>query len=298
VPHGKTRDGRSPYKIQVLDRALAILEALSQDGPDLSLGQISESLGLHKSTAHRLIMVLERHKLLEKNPERGKYRLGLKLFELGTRAVSQLDLRERARAFLERAVLETGETVHLCIYDDGEVVYVDKVEPGRSVRLASSVGRRNPAYCTAVGKAIMAHLPESQVEHAVQKHGLRQLTRKTISSMAELKTALAKVRETGYAVDNEENEEGVCCVGAVVRDFSGDPVAAVSASGPKFRIDTEKIPVLARSVVAAAAALSGELGFAVPGENDATKSGTRGEKHSRVTRVRALSGEAARDVRG
>jgi DNA-binding IclR family transcriptional regulator len=273
----------------VLDRALAILEALSQDGPDLTLGQISESLGLHKSTAHRLIMVLERHKLLEKNPERGKYRLGLKLFELGTRAVSQLDLRERARAFLERAVLETGETVHLCIYDDGEVVYVDKVEPGRSVRLASSVGRRNPAYCTAVGKAIMAHLPESQVEHAVQKHGLRQLTRKTIGSMAELKTELAKVRETGYAVDNEENEEGVCCIGAVVRDFSGDPVAAVSASGPKFRIDGEKIPVLAKSVVAAAAALSRELGFAVAGESHGTKSG-RGDRHSRAPRAQAVTG--------
>ena len=253
MSHSKTtRAGYSPYKIQVLDRALAILEALSQDGPDLTLGQISESLGLHKSTAHRLIMVLERHKLLEKHAERGKYRLGLKLFELGTRAVSQLDLRERARPFLERAVLETGETVHLCVYDDGEVVYVDKVEPGRSVRLASSVGRRNPAYCTAVGKAIMAHLPESQVEIAVQKHGLRQLTRKTVGTMAELKAELVSVREIGYAIDNEENEEGVCCVGAVVRDFSTDPVAAVSVSGPTFRIDADKIPVLAKSITAAA----------------------------------------------
>lgn len=293
MPHSKTnRDGRSPYKIQVLDRALAILEALSQHGPDLTLGQISESLGLHKSTAHRLIMVLERHKLLEKHAERGKYRLGLKLFELGTRAVSQLDLRERARPFLERAVLETGETVHLCVYDDGEVVYVDKVEPGRSVRLASSVGRRNPAYCTAVGKALMAHLPENQVESAVQKHGLRPLTRKTISSMAELKSELAKAREIGYSIDNEENEEGVCCVGAVVRDFSGDPVAAVSVSGPTFRIDSDKIPVLAKSVVAAASALSKELGFAaVPEEKSAPRNASRGEKNStRGPRARAMNG--------
>jgi len=297
VSHSKTtRAGHSPYKIQVLDRALAILEALSQDGPDLTLGQISESLGLHKSTAHRLIMVLERHKLLEKHAERGKYRLGLKLFELGTRAVSQLDLRERARPFLERAVLETGETVHLCVYDDGEVVYVDKVEPGRSVRLASSVGRRNPAYCTAVGKAIMAHLPESQVEIAVQKHGLRQLTRKTVGTMAELKAELVSVREIGYAIDNEENEEGVCCVGAVVRDFSTDPVAAVSVSGPTFRIDAEKIPVLAKSITAAAESLSKELGFHAIAEpksdelkNGEPKSGGNGGKKP---------GEGCRALRG
>jgi DNA-binding IclR family transcriptional regulator len=288
VPHSKTSsDTRSPYQIQVLDRALAILEALSQDGPDLSLGQISESLGLHKSTAHRLIMVLERHKLVEKNSQTGKYRLGLKLFELGTRAVSQLDLRERARPFLERAVLETGETVHLCIYDDGEVVYLDKVEPGRSVRLASSVGRRNPAYCTAVGKAIMAYLPENQVEIAVQKHGLRSLTRKTISTMMELKAELTQVQELGYAVDNEENEEGVCCVGTVVRDFSGDPVAAISVSGPTFRVGSEKIPFLAKSVISAAEALSKELGFhAMPD----VKSGKRNDKRNdKVARARIVN---------
>src|SRR5262249_51115382 len=144
MPYSKTlKKARSPYQIQVLDRALALLEVLSQNGPDLTLAQISESLGLHKSTAHRLIMVLERHRLIEKNSTSGGYRLGLKLFELGTQAVSQLDLRERARPFLEQVVSAISETVHLCIYDNGEVVYLDKVEPARSVRLASSVGRRN-----------------------------------------------------------------------------------------------------------------------------------------------------------
>src|SRR5438270_12016430 len=156
--------------------------------------QISERLKLHKSTAHRLIMVLERHRLIEKNSNTGKYRLGLKLFELGTKAIAQLDLRERSRPFLERAVLHTGETGHLCVYDDGEVVYLDKIEPDRSVRLTSSVGRRNPAYCTAVGKAIMAFLPEDQVEAAVQKHGLIEITRKTITNMIVIRADLTKVR--------------------------------------------------------------------------------------------------------
>jgi DNA-binding IclR family transcriptional regulator len=262
VPHSKTkRNTKSPYQIQVLDRALALLDALSQQGPDLALGEISQSLKLHKSTAHRLIMVLERHRLLERNSRTGRYRLGLKLFELGTKAVSQLDLREQARPFLERVVLETGETVHLCIYDDGEVVYVDKVEPARSVRLASSVGRRNPAYCTAVGKAIMAYLPEAQIDDAVRKHGLHPLTTKTVSTLAEFKTELERIRERGYSIDDEENEEGVSCVGAVVRGFDGDAVAAISVSGPTFRLGKEKVALIAQSVIAAAEGLSKELGF-------------------------------------
>lgn len=262
MPHSKTKvKQESPYQIQVLDRALALLEVLSHQGPDLTLAQISELLKLHKSTAHRLIMVLERHRLIEKNSNTGKYRLGLKLFELGTKAIGQLDLRERARPFLERAVLETGETVHLCVYDDGEVVYLDKVEPTRSVRLASSVGRRNPAYCTAVGKALMAFLPEAEVEIASAKFGFRQLTRRTISNMLELKAELSRVRKQGYAVDNEENEEGVCCVGAPVWSFGTHPVAAISVSGPTFRMTTEKIPVVAQSIAAIANGLSRQLGM-------------------------------------
>jgi DNA-binding IclR family transcriptional regulator len=252
---------RSPYQVQVLDRALAILQMLSAEGPDLSLGEISTTLELHKSTVHRLIMVLERHKLVERNSDNGRYRLGLKLFELGTKAVSKLDLRGRARPVLERLVLETSETVHLCILDETEVVYLDKVEPARSVRMASSVGRRNPAYCTAVGKAILAWLPEAQVETIVRKHGLKAMTANTITSFLELKTELATIRDRGYAIDNEEIEEGVRCVGCVVRDFSGGPVAAISVSGPAFRVTREKVKSIARPVIVAANTLSTELGF-------------------------------------
>lgn len=280
MSHSKTTTkAESPYQIQVLDRALALLEALSHQGPDLTLGQISQMLKLHKSTAHRLIMVLERHRLIEKNSNTGKYRLGLKLFELGTKAIGQLDLRERARPFLERAVLDTGETVHLCVYDDGEVVYLDKVEPARSVRLASSVGRRNPAYCTAVGKAMMAFLPEAQVEVAAQKHGFRQLTRRTISNMLELKAELTKVRKVGYALDNEENEEGVCCVGAPVWSFGADPIAAISVSGPTFRLSAEKVPVVAEAVVSVAQALSKQLGMRPSSTGTAEASGKDLQSH-------------------
>ncbi|HTD23883.1 MAG TPA: IclR family transcriptional regulator [Terriglobales bacterium] len=285
VPHRKTRrQNKSPYQIQVLDRALAVLKVLSQEGPDLTLAQVSSLLHLHKSTAHRLIMVLEGHKLIERNSKNGTYRLGMKLFELGTRAVSQLDLRERARPILERLVRDTDETVHLCVYDNGEVVYVDKVEPARSVRLASTVGRRHPAFCTAVGKSMMAVMPEEQIEAAVHKHGLRPLTRKTIGSLSELKSELAKVRKLGYAVDNEENEEGVCCVGAVVRNASGDPVAAISVSGPSFRLPAYKIPIVAKSVIAAANVLSEDLGY-----HDSLESTEEDEKRFKTVRPQLVN---------
>lgn len=262
MSYSKTHDaGKSPYQVQVLDRALAILQMLSAEGPDLSLGEISTKLELHKSTVHRLIMVLERHKFIERNSINGRLRLGLKLFELGTRAISHLDLRERARPILDRLVLETGETVHLGILDDTEVLYLEKVEPARSVRMTSSVGRRNPAYCTAMGKAIMAYMPEEQVEAIVRKHGLKALTANTITSFLELKTDLAAIRSRGYSIDNEEIEEGVRCVGCVVRDFSGGPIAAISVSGPAFRLAREKVKGLAQPVIAAAGALSAQLGF-------------------------------------
>lgn len=240
---------------------MAILELLSVETAALSLAEIADKLELHRSTAHRLIMVLERHRLIERNSISARYRLGLKLFEFGTRAVSQLDLRERARPVLEHLVLESSETVHLCILDDTEVVYLDKAEPARSVRMACSVGRRNPAYCTAVGKAILAHLEEAEVEAIVRKSGLKAITANTITSLLDLKSDLAAVRQRGYAIDDEEIEEGVRCVGCVVRDFSARPVAAISVSGPSFRVTPEKVKALSRVVIAAAELLSSELGF-------------------------------------
>src|SRR5260370_5717469 len=127
--------------------------------------------------------------------------------------------------------------------------------------MATSVGRRTPAHCTAVGKAIMAYLPESQVEAIIRKQGMKAMTANTITSFVELKKELSIIRERGYAIDNEEIEEGVRCVGCVVRNFSGEPLAAISISAPAFRLTKEKVKSLSQPVVAAANALSMELGF-------------------------------------
>lgn len=248
------------YKIQVLDRAIGLLDVLATSQTGLQLAEISNRLGLHKSTVHRLLAVLEQYRLVEKSAS-GKFHLGLKLFELGTQAVAGLDLRERARPHLEKLAFEASETVHLCVLDAGEVVYLEKVEPERSVRLSSSVGRRNPAHCTAVGKAILAHLPESEVDTIIHQRRLPEFTKYTITTPVALKSELEKVRTVGYARDWEEHEYGVNCLGAPVRDYSGNVVAAVSISGPAFRVNDKSLGVLSGAVIAAAAALSADLGF-------------------------------------
>lgn len=259
----------SPYQVQVLDRAVALLEALSREEEGLTLLELSERLGLHKSTVHRLLMVLETHRFVEKIRQSGRYGLGLKLFELGNRAVAHLALGQRARPYLERLVAEVDETAHLCILDEGEVLYLEKVEPSRTVRVPSSVGRRNPAHCTAVGKVLLAFLPPSELEVLVKRHGLRAFTRNTITTLSGLRRELALVRERGYAVDSEEIEEGLICVGAPVRDYSGTVVASISIAGPAFRLTKAKVPGIAGRVTRVAREFSAGLGYREDAEKPA-----------------------------
>jgi len=265
----KTKD--SPYQVQVLDRALGILSVLSQEGPELGPAELSVRLDLHKSTIHRLLMVLERHRLIERKSQTGKYRLGMKLFELGSKAVAQLDLRERVRPYLERLVLETGETAHVCILDGGKMLSVANVESPRTLRTPSTVGRRTPLHCTAVGKALLAFLPEGEVDGLIAECELTAFTHRTITTPARFKAELRRVRERGYAMDDEEIEDGLRCIGAPVMDYSGKAVAAMSIAGPSFRLIKERIPRVANCVMAAASELSIELGYReAPPEKGAT----------------------------
>jgi len=225
--------------------------------------ELCNALKLHKSTVHRLMMVLEQHRFVDKNPETGRYRLGLKLFEFGSKAIGALDLQRHSKPYLNRLLLEIDETVHFCILDDGQVLYIAKVEPQRSVRMACTVGSRAPAYCTAVGKAMLAELPDTEVNSIIRRRGLKAITRNTLTTAAELKAELKAVRIRGFAIDDEEKEEGLRCVGAAVRGHSGRLIAAISVSGPAFRVTKERIPDIGRAVMAAAGDLSEELGYQV-----------------------------------
>lgn len=259
VPRYKTTP--SPYRIQVLDRAAEILAVVAESQGECSLADLCAALDLHKSTIHRILMALEQHRFLEKDPDTNRYRLGVRLFELGSKAASVVDLRRCCRPFVSRVLQETGETTHFCVLDHGELLYVEKMEPERSVRMACSIGARAPAYCTAVGKSILAGLPDAEVDAIVSRSGMAARTKKTVTTLDGLRAELAKVRSRGYALDDEEIEEGLRCVGAAVRDHTGRPIAAISVSGPAFRLTDEKVLSVAQSVMRAAEEISLRLGF-------------------------------------
>jgi DNA-binding IclR family transcriptional regulator len=248
---------------QVIDRVIDILETFTRMGPDLGVSEISRALGLKKATAHRLLASLRRRGIVAQDPVTRRYRLGLKLWELGAMATIQVDWVDRVHGDLERLMDATGETAHLAILSDGQILYVDKVESSHSLRMPSQVGRRNPVHCTGVGKAQIAFLPDEALAGMIARRGLASFTSNTLTDPAELRAELAKVRARGYAVDNEEIEEGLVCIGAPVRDHAGLVVAGVSIAGPSSRLRPVTIPAHARSVVEAAVAMSVVLGCPV-----------------------------------
>lgn len=255
---------RSTYRVQVLERAFDILQVLSEDSHELGAGEMAERLSLHKSTVHRLLMVLDHHRLIRRNSETGKYALGLRLFELGTRAVRGLQLREQAQPFLERLARDTGETAHICVLDRSEMVSIAYAEAARSLRMPATVGRRTPAYCSAVGKAMLAFLPDSAIDDIVPDRPLPSCTSKTLATRLALIKDLQQTRTRGYAIDDEEIEKGLRCVGGPVWNYTGEVVAAISVAGPAFRITKSRIPAIARAVLATTRGLSTELGYRPP----------------------------------
>lgn len=253
------------YRVQVLERVFDIIDTLAEDSAELTVYDFSQRLHLHRSTVHRLLMVLQQREYVEKSSLTGKYRLGSKLLELGARAAARLDLPTVARPLLERLVRECGETAHMGILREGEVVSITNVESSRTLQVPSTVGQRSPVHCSSIGKCILAHLTEAEVDGIVATRGLRRYTAKTITGAGRLKAELRGVRETGYAVDDEEFEEGLRCIGAPVRDSSGDTIAALSIAGPTARLSEIRMPVLARSVIEAAQDLSAALGYRAEG---------------------------------
>ena len=249
------------YKVQVIDRALAILEVLAADGPALTLAELAGRIKLPKSTVLRLLSVLQQHRFVDREPRSGDYRLGLKLVELGASASSQLDFVDRARPYLKHLMDTTGETVFLSVLDGAEVLAVDRIESARTIRVPLNAGGRTPAYCTANGKALVAFLSDAEIDARFGKAKLRGYTRNTITTMAGLKTELRRVRAMGYAVDHEEMEEGLKCVAAPVRNLSGIVVASVGILAPAFRLPDKKLSAIATEVVNAADNVSAELGF-------------------------------------
>ena len=245
---------------QVVDRVVDILETFTRQGPELGVSEISRALDLKKATAHRLLASLRRRGIVAQDPVTRRYRLGMKLWELGSMATSHVDWIERVKPYLQQLTDRTGETTHLAVLNDGQVLYVDKVESPHSLRMPSQVGRRLPVHCTGIGKALVAFLPDEVLKALVDRHGLPRRTPNTITDLGALTDELTRSRARGFTVDNEEIEEGLVCIGAPVRDHTAHVVAAISIAGPSSRVRQDRIADHAREVVEAANAMSAALG--------------------------------------
>ena len=252
---------KGTYHVQVIDRAVAILAEIAKAPQDLSGIEISERLRLHKSTVHRLLAVLESNGMVERRPDGSRYGLGWRVFEMGIVAASRLDLLERAKPFVARLVDLTGETAHFGVLRQGEVVSLVNVDSRYTLRTPATVGRRIPLHCTSQGKAILAFLPPEAVDEHMAGCAFTQHTRNTIPDRERFLEELALVRKRGYAMDNEEFEEGLRCIAAPVRDHTGAVAGAVGIAGPSFRMSGARLSQLSRVVIEVAGALSEALGF-------------------------------------
>jgi IclR family acetate operon transcriptional repressor len=246
--------------VKTVEKALRVLLHLGAVGRELSLGEVAGGVGLHPSTTHRLLSVLTRHGFAQGGAVRGHYVLGLRLTELGHAALARLEVRAKARPVLEALGEATRETVHLMLLDGQTGLYVDRVESPQRVRVASSVGQREYLHCSAVGKAILAHLPAARRARIIAR-GLPRLTPRTITRRAALARHLARVAAQGYAVDNEEGEPGIRCVGAPIFDARGEAIASLSVAGPAYRLPLSQLVSWGPRVAEAAAAVSAALGF-------------------------------------
>jgi len=251
--------------VQTIERTSLILDILGQSAQGISIRDLSEKIDLPKGTIHRLVSSLAYFGYARQDPKTRNYLLGFKLVELGNLLLGQLDLRKEAAPFLKDLAERTKETIHMVILDGNEVVYIDKVEGDHNpsgLRMASRIGLRNPAHSSAVGKILLSHFPEEGLNQFFQGKGLNKRTENTITNATQLKEHLRMVRNQGYAVDDEENEKGVRCVGASICDESGQAVAAISISGPAFRITKKVIQdTLKKEVMETANQISQRLGF-------------------------------------
>lgn len=260
-PESQDRSGGRAGHVVSLMHGLAVLDLFDRDHPTRGVAEIARELGVHKSSASRLAATLAAAGYLEPEAGPGRYRLGARLAVLGRLVTVGADLRREGLPSLRSLVDRLGETGHLAVLEGTEAVTVEVVEGWHTIRMHSWVGKRSPAHCSSLGKALLAGLPEGELASRYGGISLEVRTPRTIDSLERLREELAAVRRTGYAVDREELEGGLCCVAApILGPQGGTPVAAISVSGPATRIHQGTTPAIAAQVRSAAEEISRRLG--------------------------------------
>ena len=248
-------------KIGSVQRAIDILNLFGSQTPELGTTEIARALGLHKSTTASLVYTLEANGFLNQNSETRKYRLGLKLVERAFAMLDQVEIRRIAYPALQELRDRWNETVNLAILDGADVVFIERMLGTKALGMSSEVGRREPAHSTALGKAILSCYPPADVKGLVAAHGLPSVTPRTITDSSKFYAELDRVREQGYAVDDEENEIGGRCIAVPIFDHTGNVVAAVSISAPTARLPMSDVPQAGAMVRETAKAISRGLGY-------------------------------------
>ena len=244
--------------VQSVERALAILDLLAQAG-EAGVTEISVKLGVHKSTAFRLVSTLERGGLVEQSEDRGKYHLGMGILRLAGATSARLDVVQQARPICRRLAAETGETVNIAVLSGGSALYLDQVAGASSLQPHNWVGQHIPLHATSNGKVLIAWLSDGELRGTVGQ--LTAYTDATIATRRQLRAELDEVRRLGYAVAVDELEIGLTALAAPIRNAHGDVIASVSLSGPSFRLGPERVEELVPALVAAGAEISHRLGW-------------------------------------
>ncbi|MCG1024886.1 IclR family transcriptional regulator [Dehalobacter sp.] len=247
--------------VQTVERALDILEVLASSIEPFGVTEIGSRIGLHKSTVHRILQTLCYRGYVEKEKDRERYRLGIKIVELGNAFFNQLEVRKIAERYLESLARTFDEVVHLVLFDNGEVVFIDHKESSQLIGMHSKVGSRGYMHSTAVGKAILSTLPEEDVRLILQKKGMPYFTQQTITDPEKLIEQLREIRKTGIAVASEENEVGIINIGTPIYDYSGRTIGAISISGPINRLKEKGIEKVGQEIKRVGQDISFRLGY-------------------------------------
>ena len=248
------------YTVHSLDRAIQLLELLSMHPEGLTLSILSESAGLNKSTAYRLLAALNSHGYVLKDARTNTYYLSLKLYELGCRAIHSQGYLAAIQPILSELACAANEAVHFVLREDNTVVYLCKEDASQGVvQMGSRIGLRNPMYCTGVGKAILAYLPEEEQKRIAKQTEYHVFTPNTCQTPDELLRELALTRRRGYAIDNEEHEDGISCIAVPICNHYGIAYSAISISAPTSRILNGRTEQLAQMLLQTAARVAGML---------------------------------------
>lgn len=261
----KRRPGRSRSaevgEVRTLERGLHLLETLSE-AETLSLSELARRTELSPSTAYRLLETLRRRGFADWDEGKGLWKVGLRAYQVGSAFLTRGGLVDAAMPEMERLVDELNETVNLAVLDGNEAVYVAQVEGRQLIRMFTRIGARAPLYCTGVGKALLMEHPEAEVRRILGSGPYKAFTAHTLTSSTAFLKALSGAKAKGYALDNEEREDGVRCIATPVRDSRGKVVASMSLSAPASRVPDERVEALGQRVKLAADAVSARLGWA------------------------------------